>query len=221
MDPDELIGYHASTLAMVHCTVLKIIYLPIRRTWKTITFNPRPPLPPSVPDLINDRSSVGRRHPYRDHPAFPGNHFPDSPLASLYRLYEFFVIDRATSFRTEAEWFRENAKWAVHDIPDPKDTDPLRYAILAGLTEVLAFGFNWLVNQGLPRGLLIYSSEILAAQPKEFETPPEWALKVAPLAEKVFVPNEKGQVVKEEHSYYAVRKFNIYIESHCSLHLVG
>jgi len=92
------------------------------------------------------------------------------------------------------EWFREYVKWAVHDIPDPNDTDPLRYAILTGLVEVLAFGFNQLVSIDLPRGspAVIHNFEILAAQPKKFEIPPEWALKVAPLAEKVFVPNEKG-----------------------------
>ena len=198
-----------------------MIYLRIRGAWKTITFNPRPPLPPSVPDLLSDRSSVWRRHPLHDHPSFR-NHLPDSPLASLYRLYEFFVTDHAGAFRMETNWFRENVKWAVHDIPDPKDADPLRYAILAGLVEVLVFGFNYVVNLGLPRGspAVISNFEILAAQPKKFDTPPEWALKVAPLAEKVFVPNEKGQFVKEEHSYYALRKFNIYIESHCSLHLV-
>lgn len=196
------------------CTILRIVYLRIRGAWKTINFNPRPPLPPSVADLLNDPSSVDRRHPSRNHPSFPPNHLPDSPLASLYRIYEYFVTGKSTLFVFETEWFQHCAHWAVYDIPDPKDTDPLRYAILAGLTEILCVGFNRVIAIGKPRGspFVVQTFEELATQPKRFETLPEWALKVAPLPEKVFVPNKEGQIVAEEKSAYALRKFNIYME---------
>jgi hypothetical protein len=186
------------------------IYLRIRGAWKTITFNPRPPLPPSVADLLNDPSSVDRRHPYCDHPSHPFNHLPDSPLASLYRNYEYFVTGNSTLLFRETEWFRQCAHWAVHDIPDPKDTDPLRYAILAGLTEILCVSFNCLIAMGIPRSRDYFF--VRSSEPKRFESLPEWALKVAPLPQKAFVPNKEGQVMEEKKSAYALRKFKVYIE---------
>jgi len=190
------------------------VYLSIRGAWKTIFFNPRPPLPPSVADLLDDPSSVDRRHPYRNHPSIPSNHLPDSPLASLYRIYEYFVTGRSTLFVVETGWFENNAHWAIQDIPDPKDTDPLRYAILAGLTEILCVGFNRVIATGVPRDtpFIVRSFEELAAKPKKFESLPQWALNVASLPEKVFVPNKEGQFVVEDESAYALRRFNIYME---------
>ncbi|KIM75502.1 hypothetical protein PILCRDRAFT_13577 [Piloderma croceum F 1598] len=169
------------------------IYLRIRGAWKTLRFNPRPPFPPPVADLLADPSSVGRRHPRRNHPCFPRNHLPDSPLASLYRLYEFYVL--------------------VHAIPDP-----LRYAILAGLTEVLCLSFNRLIRRGLPRYAppIIGNFEVLAAQPRMIETRPEWALNMASLTEKVFVPNNESQIVAEDEASAIFSKLGVYIEQpHC------
>ncbi|KIM90050.1 hypothetical protein PILCRDRAFT_812860 [Piloderma croceum F 1598] len=63
------------------------------------------PLPPSVDDLLADRDTVHRRYPItcpykwrtsRLPPSFfsrfTGSRRPDTPSASFYRLYEFFVI---------------------------------------------------------------------------------------------------------------------------------
>jgi hypothetical protein len=194
------------------------IYLRIRGAWKTLCFNPRPPFSPPVADLLADPSSVGRRHPRRNHPCFPRNHLPDSPLASLYRLYEFYVIDDTIAFRNEIEWFWYRHQWLVHAIPDPEDPDPLRYAILAGLTEILCLSFNRLIRRGLPRNAppIIGNFEVLAAQPRVIETRPEWALNIVPLTEKVFVPNNEGQNVAEEEASAIFSKLGVYIEQpHC------
>jgi hypothetical protein len=132
-------------------------------------FNPRPRFPPPVADLLADPSSVGRRHPRRNHPCFPRSHLPDS-------LYEFYVIDDTIAFRNEIGWFWYRHQWLVHAIPDP-----LRYAILDGLTEIL----------------LLLSATVLAAEPRVIETRPEWALNMASLIEKVFVP---GLIVAEDEA---------------------
>jgi hypothetical protein len=54
-------------------------------------------------------------------------------------------------FRNEIEYFWNQKSWAVQAIPDPKDPDPVRYAILAVLTDQMVRAFNHLIERGLPR----------------------------------------------------------------------
>ena len=103
------------------------------------------PLPPSVDDLLADRDTVHRRYPitfpYKWRTSclppsffarFTGSRRPDTPSASFYRLYEFFVISWNVQFRNELEYFcSAHPDWAVADLPDPADPDPRRYVILA------------------------------------------------------------------------------------------
>ncbi|KAJ8058331.1 hypothetical protein OCU04_012523 [Sclerotinia nivalis] len=64
----------------------------------------------------------------------------DNPLRSLYRLYEIFMTREFVLLRLECEymWRRCGPKWALRSIPDPRDPDPIRYAMLASITEELA-----------------------------------------------------------------------------------
>lgn len=181
--------------------------------WLHLT-NRQPNLPPSVDELLAEPSSVRRRHPRRYHPSLRNNNFPDTALASLYRLYEFYIIDDTISFRNEIEWFWHRHDWQVHAIPDPSDTDPLRYALLGGLTEILCQSFNRLINLGLPRDSppIVEDFAALAARPKVLECPPEWLANIQPLPEPVFVPNGKGERVAAEDSSLVFRKWNIFIE---------
>lgn len=77
----------------------------------------------------------------------------DTPLRSLYRLYE----DMASGYyvrlgpETEYFWYRAQSRWALHSIPDPRDPDPVRYAILACLVEELVCAFNWRLGLGMRR----------------------------------------------------------------------
>ncbi|TDL18594.1 hypothetical protein BD410DRAFT_493961 [Rickenella mellea] len=187
------------------------------RIWCTLAylFKRHPKLPPPVHEILANPSSVHRRHPYRYHPSRGNKHHLDTPLASLYRLYEFYIADDTISFRNEIEWFWNCHTWPVHAIPDPADTkDPSRYAILGGLTEIMCMSFNRLINEGLPRDapVVIGDFEELKARPKVIERPPEWLANVKPLTEKVFVPNGKGEVVKEEEGSPVFKKWNIFIE---------
>ncbi|KAH7255834.1 uncharacterized protein BKA55DRAFT_593050 [Fusarium redolens] len=74
-----------------------------------------------------------------------------NPVASLYRMYEYLVVGYTAGLRSEMEYFNQST-WSVKAIPDPEDTDPARYAILAVLTHYLAKAFNPLIERGLPRG---------------------------------------------------------------------
>jgi hypothetical protein len=54
--------------------------------------------------------------------------------------------------RSEIEHFFNNSLWTVSDIPDPKDSDLARYAIVAVLSRYLVLTINDFLAKGLPRG---------------------------------------------------------------------
>ncbi|TDL27957.1 hypothetical protein BD410DRAFT_679859, partial [Rickenella mellea] len=63
--------------------------------------------------------------------------FRDTPLRSLYRLYETTCAAEHGEMMLEAAYFWRHQDWRIEDIPDPHDSDPLRYAIIASLVEEL------------------------------------------------------------------------------------
>ncbi len=112
----------------------------MRRFWAKLTNN-KPQAPPSVEWLLCHR----------------GEHAPAqtkgvTPIASLYRMYECVVLGNITGLRTEIEWFFDRSTWAVAAIPDPRDPDPARYAILAVIPQFMVTAFNRLIKMGFPRG---------------------------------------------------------------------
>ncbi|KAL9063251.1 MAG: hypothetical protein Q9157_008333 [Trypethelium eluteriae] len=75
-----------------------------------------------------------------------------TPLATLYRIYEYVVLDDVIAYRNEIEDFwDEGPKWPVAGIPDPQDPDPARYAILAVMTLFIHDAFNERIDVGIPR----------------------------------------------------------------------
>ncbi|KAE8373552.1 hypothetical protein BDV26DRAFT_285021 [Aspergillus bertholletiae] len=79
----------------------------------------------------------------------------DTPLRSLYRIYEAMAARQYTAIPAEVEyfWHQVRRSWAVHRIPDPNDSDPIRYAILASIAEELADAFNWRLGLELRRDI--------------------------------------------------------------------
>lgn len=77
----------------------------------------------------------------------------DTPLRSLYRLYEAIASGEYVAMGPETEyfWYQFRKQWALHLIPDPQDPDPVRYAILACLVEELVCAFNWRLSLGMRR----------------------------------------------------------------------
>ncbi|KAF2761226.1 hypothetical protein EJ05DRAFT_497780 [Pseudovirgaria hyperparasitica] len=124
-----------------------------------------------------------------------------SPLASLYRMYEYIVLDYNIGLRSEIEWFYNHSDWAVSAIPDPKDSNAERYAILAVLPRYLAYAFNNLAERGLPRDApsIITNEELdeLQKQPKVLEKLPSWLDSVPKLDILLDIPDSEGQSADE------------------------
>ena len=107
----------------------------------------------------------------------------DTPLRSIYRLYELHLADHYDLMGWETEYFFYQRNWKLQDIPDPKDPDPLRYAIVASIVEELHEAVNWRLSLGLRR------NEIHVYREKDGDpwppfTPeelPGWTKNVAPI----------------------------------------
>jgi|SRR5438034_3574815 hypothetical protein len=52
---------------------------------------------------------------------------------------------------TEYFWYQDRRNWVLQTIEDPRDPDPVRYAILACLVEELVKAFNWRLSLGMRR----------------------------------------------------------------------
>ncbi|KAK2467216.1 hypothetical protein APHAL10511_000765 [Amanita phalloides] len=167
-------------------------------------------LPPAVSDILADPSRVRTR--YARSRASPslfsrllGRTHSDAPSASLYRLYEFFVLGWNINFRDELEYFcRSHPEWAISSIPEPvddanpdPDPDPVRRAILAVLTQLMCDAFNRRIAYGLPRDAppIVTDFAELAARPRVFEETPGWAKLVKPLEKRFYIPNRDGKVL--------------------------
>ncbi|KAJ8520743.1 hypothetical protein ONZ45_g2480 [Pleurotus djamor] len=190
------------------------------------------PLPPTVAELLADRSTCARyprqlSHQWRRSRIETSTSFTllsrlllrnrtpkhhDTPAASFYRIYTFFVLHDIIAFRNELEYFCcSHPEWLVSSLPDPcvpnasnEDQPPshdeqLRYAVLAVLTRLMCDAFNRRVELGLPRDApaIIEDFEELQARPKVYEEPPEWATRVQPLLRKSSIPNDEGRELDE------------------------
>ncbi|KAI9657393.1 MAG: hypothetical protein M1821_003075 [Bathelium mastoideum] len=160
----------------------------LRETWLTDPTSRLQRRPPTVQYILKHRE---RRMAY-----MKGN----TPLAALYRMYEYFVLDQVIELRNEIEdFFDEGPTWPVANISDPRDPDPARYAILAVMTIFLVDAFNRNIGKGIPRdapamiGTMARLKE-LRARPKIFEKPPPWAAKVPKLRKTLVIPDREGVI---------------------------
>lgn len=116
-------------------------------TWK---FPIPEPLPPQK--LLGNRElMILRRHDLRNLTAVPLWRARDTPLRSLYRMCECMLSGEYSPLGEETVYFWYQSRWELHDIPDPADPDPIRYALLASLVEELVAAFNWRLSLGLRR----------------------------------------------------------------------
>ncbi len=155
---------------------------------------PPPPPPAILADRDHYRAIVDRRK-Y----AAPRGVYEDSSLFALYRLYEFIVLDYVFGYRNLLEWFWRKKEWPVHEIPDPQDSDPARYAFLACVTYLMVRSFNARVSLGLTRGgrAIMLTEEVEEARSRPhhertFERVPAWAEAAPPLAETLSIPTHDG-----------------------------
>ncbi|KAF9893922.1 hypothetical protein FE257_008893 [Aspergillus nanangensis] len=77
----------------------------------------------------------------------------DTPIRSLYRIYEAMAAREYYAVGPEVEyfWYHAGRSWELSHVPDPRDADPVRYAILACIIEELAYAFNWRLSLGMRR----------------------------------------------------------------------
>ncbi|KAF7950859.1 uncharacterized protein EAE97_002411 [Botrytis byssoidea] len=77
----------------------------------------------------------------------------DTPLRCVYRMYEILMMGDYVPLGSETEyfWYQSTEKWSLSSIPDPKDPDPIRYAIVACIVEELVRAFNWRLALGMRR----------------------------------------------------------------------
>ena len=57
-------------------------------------------------------------------------------------MYHYLIRGDYEVLRNEVQDFFDHKHWHVQCIPDPRDHDPERYAILAAITQYLAHGIN-------------------------------------------------------------------------------
>ena len=177
------------------------------------------PLPPTVAEVLSNASDIRAQHPSHLAHHWRRSHIQrlpslcrlfrtysqDTPTASFYRIYQFFVLHDNINLRNELEYFCcSHPKWSVSCLPEPGayDSNPLRYTILAVLTQLMCDSFNRRIGLGLPRDApaIIEDFEELQTRPKVYEEPPEWAKQVLgkALAETVFIPNVDGRTLNRD-----------------------
>lgn len=117
-------------------------------------------------------------------------------------MYEYIVTSFVTELRNEIEYFY-NQPWTVSKIPDPKDTDPERHAILAMIPHYLMKAFNRMAERRLPRGspAIITSREMeeeLMSREIVRKEVPGWVKRMPRLEKTLVIPTDDGEVPDEE-----------------------
>jgi hypothetical protein len=134
---------------------------------------------------------------------------PETPLSSMYRMYEYLVTGWNRELRNEVEYFWRHADWAISEIPDPQDAHPERYAVLAVIPVLLVESFNYNIGLGLPRDApaFIEDFDALRARPKRFEELPTWVRSVPPSPDMVRLRNWQGVILENKEDPKACPHF--------------
>ncbi|KAK6518585.1 hypothetical protein TWF506_005720 [Arthrobotrys conoides] len=107
----------------------------------------------------------------------------DSPLASVYRMYEFLVADLWKEICYESDYFWYSLS-PVEGIPaPPANLDSKTYACIASMIQTLVKAYNYKIGLGIPRykpkGMTTLQCSRL---PKVLERVPDWAVSYPPLS---------------------------------------
>ena len=156
--------------------------------WIRFPVNPTPP----PENILHNRELYEEALYQRHFLPHPRRQNADTALCNLRRLYEAIILDWNMGIRNEIEYFFRRAHRLVHEIPDPKDKDPARYATLASIPHLLVDSFNHNVELGLHRDAptIMTDDEVdeLRARKKVFERVPYWVHTVPPLQHTLRIP---------------------------------
>ncbi|CAI7611794.1 unnamed protein product [Penicillium glandicola] len=176
--------------------------LPILKTlWQRYSNDKYPVFPPPTPEELLARPNVYRKRVFQRVYRTPKGNSEDTPLFSLYRLYEHLVLNDNIGLRNEIEYFWY-AKWPITSIPDPQDPSESRYAVLSAIPALLVESFDQRIELGLPRKAVpIMSREEMEQYQKEdriFESVPEWTDKVVvvQLGETLVIPHDDEEILE-------------------------
>ncbi|KAI1935498.1 hypothetical protein LOZ12_005740 [Ophidiomyces ophidiicola] len=99
--------------------------------------------------IIHDERQPGILQLYK----IPIYRMRDTPLRSLYRLYEDLCASDFIMLGYECTYFFHHSEpsWSLACLPDPQDNDPVRYSILASMVEALVEAFNCRLELGIRR----------------------------------------------------------------------
>ncbi|CAH0493011.1 unnamed protein product [Peronospora farinosa] len=165
--------------------------------------------PPTVSWILQHRAELQNQKP-----STRGR----TPLASLYRICEYFVVGDTAGIRAEVEFFFNQPSWALNKIPDPEDPDPERYAVLAVLPYYMAQAFKRLIERGLPRDSpAIIMGDAAEAELRSkavvLEKEPEWVSHVPKLKKTLMIPDCDGNAPAEDARSDKFMDMNIIAEA--------
>lgn len=197
------VKHQRSTYEAEQLDIMRLIPERLTRLWSTwrrrSPTDAYPVFPPPTPEELLARPNQHRERLFRRVYRAPRGVKDDTPLFSLYRLYEHLILNDNVGLRNELEYFWY-AKWPVASIPDPQDPSKSRYAVLSAIPALLVESFNERINLGLPRKAdSIVTSEELEQYQKEdkiLETVPEWTKHVAPLEETLVIPHDNDEILE-------------------------
>lgn len=172
-------------------------------------------IPPPPSELIAqwDKARKGITEGNRlDHNAW---HWEDTPLASLYQVYVYLILDLVQLARLELAHFEEMG-WSFSNIPDPHEGDHERLAMIACITKLLLRASSDREARKPARRCSLTSMDTRAD-----ESLPAWAAGVTPLLETLKVPHwddsRKKQAslpaLDDEHAWPEFNEYNILIKT--------
>lgn len=171
----------------------------LKRLFHRSATNAYPVSPPLAPEELLAHPNVHRERVFRRVHRIPKKSTDDTPLFSLYRVYEHLVLDDNVGLRNEIEYFWY-AKWPVASIPDPQDKCKSRYAVFSAIPALLVESFNQRIDLGLPRKAdSIISREELEQYQKEdkvFESTLTWTDNVERLEKTLVIPHDNDATLE-------------------------
>ncbi|KEQ94881.1 hypothetical protein AUEXF2481DRAFT_29622 [Aureobasidium subglaciale EXF-2481] len=140
----------------------------------------------SSPDIVDsgpDEKLIARIQPgIRQLHCIPLFRSRDTSLSSIYRMVEDLCAGHSLMLGYECEymWYHAEERWNLSKVPDPEESDPVLYALLASMVESLVRAFNYKLALGLRRNGDKYLEDDRHIDfPRE--TVPAWAEHVKPI----------------------------------------
>ena len=168
--------------------LLRLFVIHLRLPSTTWSYDYLLPEPLEPKDIAGNEALFDRHHPSIFHLRYiPIWTLRDTPLRAIYRLYEIYMTREFVLLRLECEymWHQPSRKWSLRSIPDPRDPDPIRYAMLASIVEELVKAFNWRLQHGQRRNGKNVRRSMENPWPKyEAEERPSWTASVPPIQEE-------------------------------------